>query len=118
MDYTTDLAMDHYVKDLEPIPLSPQRKTEVENDITENERTQLRGLLGGVQFKAQQQGPEYSAGCGELQSTVTKAKVKTLIAGNKLLQKIAVGGRSSNAYAQDRRPYGRRLGRRITCYKA
>ena len=60
----------------------------MENDITENERTQLRGLLGGVQFKAQQQGPEYSAGCGELQSTVTKAKVKHMIAGNKLLQKV------------------------------
>ena len=56
VDYTADLAMDHYVKDLEQIPLSPQRKKEVENDITENERTQLCGLLSGVQFKAQQHG--------------------------------------------------------------
>ena len=48
VDYTMDMAMDHYVKGLEPIPLGPQRKKEVDSDITENKRTQLRGLLGGV----------------------------------------------------------------------
>ena len=60
-DCTMDLAMDHYVKDLEPIPLNPQRRRELENYSTENERTQLCRLLSELQCKAQQQGPEYSA---------------------------------------------------------
>ena len=87
INHVSELSMDHYVKDLEQIPLSPARKKEPESAVTEMERTQLRGLLGGVQFKATQQGPEYSAECGLLQSCVPQAKVHHLLQANKMLQR-------------------------------
>ena len=85
------LRMDHYVKDLEKIEIDRERKKHPEEEVTKKERTQLRGLLGGVQYKAVQQGPECAAGCGMLQSTVTIAKVKHLTEANKLMAKVHLG---------------------------
>ena len=53
--------------------------------MTENGRTSFRSLLGALQYAAVHSRPDLPAKIGELQSEVTKARVKHLVLGNKVL---------------------------------
>ena len=54
--------------------------------MTESERTQLRGLLGALQWPATQSSRHLQAMVSMLSGEVTKATVKTLEAANKALR--------------------------------
>ena len=52
--------------------------------LTPDELTQLRGILGALQWRSQQTAPHLMAKIGQLQSAVTRANLDTLKAANKL----------------------------------
>jgi len=61
--------------------------TKNEHDkLTADEVTQLRGVLGALQWRGQQTAPHLMAKIGQLQSSVTKANLGTVKAANKLVR--------------------------------
>ena len=54
----------------------------------EGEKAQLRGLLGGIQWRSYQTGPLHSAQLSFLQSEMSHATVKTLKDANKLCREV------------------------------
>jgi hypothetical protein len=61
--------------------------TKNEHDkLTADEVTQLRGVLGALQWRGQQTAPHLMAKIGQLQSSVTKANLETVKAANKLVR--------------------------------
>ena len=56
-DYSIRLDQGKYLKQMEPIGLTPSRKKERLAKVTERERSELRGLLGGLLWPATQTVP-------------------------------------------------------------
>ena len=56
--------------------------------ITEEEASQLRGVLGGIQWRAYQAGPQHSVKLGMLQSEISRPTVRTLRGANKLCREV------------------------------
>ena len=54
----------------------------------EGEKSQLRGLLGGIQWRTYQTGPLHAAQLSFLQSEMSQATVKTLRDANKLCREV------------------------------
>ena len=76
-----------YIEKISPIALGKGRRDDPESLITEGERTSFRSLIGALQYAAVHSRPDLAAKVGELQSEVTRARVKHLILGNKVLAK-------------------------------
>ena len=74
-----------YVEKINPIILGKGRRDDPESLITEGERTSFRSLIGALQYAAVHSRPDLAAKVGELQSEVTRARVKHLILGNRVL---------------------------------
>ena len=55
---------------------------------TEEEKSQLRGLLGGIQWRAYSTAPQHLATLSMLQTQANSATVKTLKAANKLCREV------------------------------
>lgn len=85
-DYSFILDREEFVTGIEEIIIDRRRSEKEDTPVTEHERTELRGLLGAVQWKAYNTGPELSAQLSILQSQTTTATVKTLKAANKLVR--------------------------------
>eukprot|EP00969_Alexandrium_andersonii_P351968 15436638-Alexandrium_andersonii.AAC.1 len=64
---------DSYLEEIAEIYLDTARKKELNEKITDKERTQLRGALGGIQWAATQTLPGYLAECSILQSRLPEA---------------------------------------------
>jgi len=60
----------------------------VDRPATEREISQLRGLNGGLQWKATQTGPQICASLNAIQSQVTKATLKTIREANELTKYV------------------------------
>ena len=75
-----------YVEKIRPIVLEKGRKEDPEALVSETERTELRRIIGALQYASVHSRPDISAKVGELQSAVTKARVKDLLLANKVLQ--------------------------------
>ena len=67
-----------YIEKIAPIVLGRGRKDDPKALVTEDERTSFRSLIGALQYAAVHSRPE-------LQSEVTRAKVKHLVLGNRVL---------------------------------
>ena len=74
-----------YIEKIQPIALGKGRKEDPESLISEGERTAFRSLIGALQYAAVHSRPDLAAKVGELQSEVTRAQVKHLVLGNKVL---------------------------------
>ena len=79
------LYHEKYMEKQKPISI-PKDRQHQELPVTESERTQLRGLLGALQWPATQTSPHLQAGVSLLCGEVTKATTKTLESANKLLR--------------------------------
>lgn len=79
------VSHEKYMAKQKPISIAKDRLHQ-ELPVTEAERTQLRGLLGALQWPATQTSPHLQAGVSLLCGEVTKATTKTLEAANKLLR--------------------------------
>ena len=87
-----ELSQPHYLDGLHEICVSSSRRKEKEAPITERERSQLRTLLGGLSWHAQQVAPHVSAEVGLLLSETSKGTVNTVLRANLLLHHTKARG--------------------------
>ncbi len=79
------LSQSSYVRAIEPIKISPERRKQGESTVTDDERQALRGLIGSLQYAAVHTRPDLSSRLSFLQSDINRATVDTLIQGNQTL---------------------------------
>ena len=84
-DRSVALSQSKYVRNIKAIPISPQRKLEVNAPVTEGERQQLRGLIGSLQYASVHTRPDLSSRLSALQSKINSATVDILMHANKAL---------------------------------
>ena len=74
--------------DLKYINLRAQRKKDKHSETDPWEKTQLRALLGGISWHAQQVAPHFSAEVSFLLSEMNHSTIDTVLRCNKLLDKV------------------------------
>lgn len=84
-DNSIRLSQAKYVNNISPISIKPDRRQNEDEKVTEEERHQLRGLVGSLQYAAVHTRPDISSALSHLQSQINQAKVSTLITANKVL---------------------------------
>ena len=84
-DNSIIMSQSTYVRKIKHIPIEPNRKTQMELEITEAERGLLRGLVGSLQYAAVNTRPDLANRLSQLQSSINKAKIEDLLEANKLL---------------------------------
>ena len=87
-DFTFSLSQEKYVNDMKYINLRARRKKDRNEETDDWEKTQLRALLGGVSWHAQQVAPHFSAEVGVLLSEVNRSTIHTLYKANRLMDKV------------------------------
>ena len=80
-----ELSQPQYVAGISEIPVSASRRKNQEESTSEQEKTQLRALLGALSWHAQQVAPHIAAGVSLLLSDVACSTVQTIIKANTLL---------------------------------
>ena len=80
------LHQEKYIHKQKPIAIAKDRKEQRVLAVTESERTQLRGLIGALQWPATQSSPHLQAQVSMLAGDVTRATIKTLQNANKALR--------------------------------
>ncbi|CAE7901478.1 GIP [Symbiodinium sp. KB8] len=76
----------NYLAKLKPITLDKGRLANHDSPVTDKERTQLRALLGALQWAATQTSPHLQAMTSMLAGEVPKATIATILAANKALR--------------------------------
>ena len=84
-DYSITMSQDKYVSKIEPIHIDPQRKAKLELAVTDQEKHQLRGLIGSLQYASVNTRPDLASRLSFLQSDINKATIATLIQANQVL---------------------------------
>ena len=84
-DNSYSLSQEKYVEELKYINLRSQRRKETSAETDQWEQSQLRTLLGGLSWYAQQTSPHLSSEVGLLLSEINKSTVDTIHRANKLL---------------------------------
>ena len=79
---------EEYMATVTEIDIKPARAKELNQSVTEHERTELRALLGGMQWIVGQTQIDGAVDVNILQSDVTIATVETLLTANKILRKL------------------------------
>lgn len=87
-DFSFSLSQEKYVGDLKYINLRAHRKRDKQAPTEEFEKTQLRALLGGISWHAQQVAPHFSAEVGLLLSEVNQSTIDTINRANHLLDRV------------------------------
>ena len=87
-DGSYSLSQEKYVDELKHINIRAHRRKEKHSPTDDLEKSQLRALLGGVSWHAQQVAPHFSADVGLLLSEVNKSQVDTLHRANQLLDQV------------------------------
>ena len=84
-DYSINLSQSKYVRNIKPIPISQQRKAQTQALVSEEERQQLRGLIGSLQYASVHTRPDLSSRLSALQSKVNSATVDILMNADRAL---------------------------------
>jgi hypothetical protein len=79
------LSQANYIKQIKPINIPADRKSNPDQPVDEAERLALRGVRGSPQYAAVNTRPDISSKLSFLQSAINNAKVETLQEANKLL---------------------------------
>ena len=82
------LSQGAYIDDLKYINIRAHRKQDKHAPTDDLEKSQLRTLLGGVSWLAQQTAPHFSAETSLLLSEVSQSTVETLFRANKLRHQV------------------------------
>ena len=90
-DGSVTQEQDEYLSSMGEIEISKERASQMTAPVTEQERTELRALLGGLQWLVTQSRVDGAIDVNLLQSCVTTATVETLLAANKVLRKLRQG---------------------------
>ena len=86
LDSQANFNLEKYIKQPKPLTVEKSRKANQEEKATDREVGQLRGLLGGMAWPANQTQPHLSAATSLAQATVSGAKVADLNEANKILR--------------------------------
>ena len=84
-DFSIEVDQCQYVKDIDPIRISPERRKNPQEAVSEEERQQLRALIGSLQYAATNTRPDLGSRLSFLQSKINTACVETLLDGNRTL---------------------------------
>ena len=76
------MSQGNYVRKIEPIRISSERKNQPDSPVTEQERQQLRAVIGSLQYASVHTRPDLCSRLSFLQSAINSAKVSTLIEAN------------------------------------
>ena len=87
-DFSFEQDQSEYLQGLDEIPIRRERAQEKDALVTEYERSQLRAVLGGLQWLVGQTRLDGMVDVNLLQSQVTRATVQTLQEANKALRKL------------------------------
>ena len=82
---------EEYLATMTEIEISKERAAQLNSPVTEKERTQLRAVLGGLQWLVTQTRVDGMIDVNLLQSKVVSATVETLLSANKVLRKLRQG---------------------------
>ena len=82
------LSQERYMSHVKEIPISQERRKQRKEEVTEWERTSLRGLLGALSWHCSQVGFRFSAYVSLSLSEVPTATVEQLVQANALLHRI------------------------------
>ena len=74
-----------YIEKIAPISVTKGRRSQPNAELNDAERSELRSLVGALQYAAVHTRPDISAKVGELQSAVCRATVNELLTANKVL---------------------------------
>ena len=91
LDGSITQSQSEYLSTLTEIEISNERKVQTNSPVSEGERTQLRALLGGLQWLVTQTRVDGMVDVNLLQSCVAGATVDTLHSANKVLRKLRQG---------------------------
>ena len=86
MDFSITLDQQEYLDNLEAVKIAEYRVPMDKEPLTAAEVSELRGVLGAIQWPATQLSPHLSAELSMLQSSLAKPTVADLKAANKLLK--------------------------------
>lgn len=84
-DRSISMSQSNYVKGIKPISIGQTRRSQEQEKVTENERQQLRGLIGSLQFASVNTRPDLASRLSSLQSQINAATVETLMQANRTL---------------------------------
>jgi hypothetical protein len=84
-DGTIHLSQSKCIKAIEPIKINIERRKQIDQAVTEEERQQLRALIGSLQYAAVHTRPDLSTRVTMLQSSINQATVGTLNNANQAL---------------------------------
>ena len=87
-DFSISLSQEKYVDEFKYINIRAHRRKEKHAETDDYEKSQLRSLLGGVSWRAQQVAPHFSAEVGLLLSEINRSTVETLNRSNQLLHQV------------------------------
>jgi hypothetical protein len=76
-DNSIELSQSKYVKNINPITMTAERRADENAPVTEKERHLLRGLIGSLQYAAVHTRPDLASSLSFLQSDINKATVST-----------------------------------------
>lgn len=79
------MSQSKYVREISPIHIDANRKTDLNLKVTDGEKHALRGLIGSVQYAAVNTRPDIASQLSFLQSSINQATIETLIQANKTL---------------------------------
>ena len=79
------MSQSKYVREIQPIHIDANRKTDTTLKINDSERHALRGLIGSLQYAAVNTRPDLSSQLSFLQSAINQATIETLIQANRTL---------------------------------
>ena len=100
LDYSFKLSQEKYVHE-KMTHIDFHHKSPKESGATATEVSQLRGVLGSIQWKVTQTGPQFAAALNHLQSDVTRATTQTLKDANKLVTEIKRGAQPLKIHHHD-----------------
>ena len=77
-----------FVDELREIQIPSHRRKENGSSVSQQEQTELRGLLVGLGWKCEQTGLQHSAATGLQHSRIEQATVQDMTEGNRPLQQV------------------------------
>ena len=85
--FEIELSQQEYLDTITEIEIPPARKNNPKDAATDSEKTNLRGLLGALQWLHTQSRMDIAAEVGLLQSSSKNATVASLLEANRILRK-------------------------------
>eukprot|EP00435_Cladocopium_sp_Y103_P004696 s6476_g1.t1 len=85
-DFSIRANQRDYIRAILPIEVGKHRRNNLQETVTEKEMSNLRGLIGSLQYATTHTRPDMAAKLGEIQVQLSKPTVSTLLEANKVLR--------------------------------